>query len=200
QIRRRVGDQILHCLQIRAKCGDRLAPGFGVGRCVVLRPVAVGELRRNVTRIAAELENIPLADAHVFQKTPRRVRDLGWLLAAKLRRQVGNGLFEVQVSASAAEKIKDVLAQGLILAHWLTLPLTIAPDLLPFVRRRLPLSAALPPYLGAPLTSSLIFSPTERIDSLAFSSSAFTLSLCTVTLMVASSFVELLPNENQPKK
>src|SRR5581483_9406230 len=56
------------------------------------RPVTVWKTRRLVFRVAAELEDVPLGNPHVFQQHPGAVRKAFYFLAAQFRRETRDRL------------------------------------------------------------------------------------------------------------
>ena len=65
-------------------------------------------------RVAAELQDIPLGDAQVFQEPPGAVRHGRYRAAAEGGRDVGHCLVEVEVGAAAPEEVEEVFAEGLV--------------------------------------------------------------------------------------
>ncbi|MBO0912359.1 MAG: hypothetical protein J2P13_11255, partial [Acidobacteria bacterium] len=64
-----------------------------------------------IFRVAAEIENIPLRKAHVFEKHPGRVHEALGNLAAKAGREIFDDLIEGGVSVTAVEQFNEVLAK-----------------------------------------------------------------------------------------
>src|SRR5207244_1481965 len=86
-----IGDQFLHLLKILLKLLNAFFPGLFARRRFGSGPVVVGKLLVRVFGIAAEIENILLRNAHVFEQLPGRVRRARGLLAAQRDRKTGHG-------------------------------------------------------------------------------------------------------------
>jgi len=63
-------DQILQGFQIFAEIFDTFVPRCGVGWSFGWRPVTLRPGGRFVFRVAAEFQDVPLGDAHVFKQHP----------------------------------------------------------------------------------------------------------------------------------
>ena len=74
QVHCRIHHQALHCIEIVSKSRDGAVPGGITGRTFIVWPVPGGKVWRNVIRVAAELEYVPLANAEVLEQLPGRVR------------------------------------------------------------------------------------------------------------------------------
>jgi hypothetical protein len=59
---------------------------------------------------AAELQNVPLRDAHVFEKLPRGERGRRGPLAVKLRGKAFDSIVEVNVSAFRCKQVGYMVA------------------------------------------------------------------------------------------
>src|SRR5688572_11473247 len=114
QIGRWVGDQGAHGRQVRAERVYRPVPGGVVGRGVPTRPVAVRPGRRDVPRVAAELQDVPLGDAQMFQEPPGAVGHRRDRAPAEDGWNVGHGPVEGEVGAAAPEEVEEVFAEGLV--------------------------------------------------------------------------------------
>lgn len=68
-------------------------------------------------RVAAELQDVPLADPHVFQKPPGRMRHAGRLGPTDIRGQASDGLFEIEVRTATSQQVEHVFAQLLVVVH-----------------------------------------------------------------------------------
>src|SRR5579864_1228957 len=79
-----------------------------------LWPVLFGPFRRLVFGIPAELENVPLRDADVFEEHPCGMRYLFRGHAAQLGREGFNCVGELGVGFAATEQRDELLAQGLV--------------------------------------------------------------------------------------
>ncbi len=84
QVRRGIGHEVLHSAQVSAEGINAAIPRRRGWWSRSLGPIAVGKLRRDMFRVAAEFKDVPLSDAHVLQEAPRRVRDTCRPGAAKL--------------------------------------------------------------------------------------------------------------------
>ncbi len=104
QVGFRVGHKFTHRFQIPPESIQTITPSRITRGLRILWPVPGGPLRRNVFRVAAELEHVPLRDAKVFDDLPGTVLCALRSHPPKLWRQVGNGGFEIRVSAMAGEK------------------------------------------------------------------------------------------------
>jgi hypothetical protein len=58
--------------------------------------------------VAAKLQNVPLCDAHMLEKPPRRVRQRFRTGAAKVDGQIGNGCLEIDMSGAAVQQVYKV--------------------------------------------------------------------------------------------
>jgi len=109
EIGRRIGDQVAHRLEIGLERGDRLVPSGWRWRRIALGPIAARKLRRNMPRVAAELQNIPLRDPHVLDDPPRRMWHSSRPFATQLGRQLGHSRGEVDVRSALFEKFDEML-------------------------------------------------------------------------------------------
>src|SRR5690348_6924080 len=73
QVNRLIGDQFAHRVQIGVEIANALGPRAIVRRCSGFWPISGGPLRRYMLCIAAELQNVPLREAHVLKDLPWRV-------------------------------------------------------------------------------------------------------------------------------
>src|SRR5512135_1328541 len=96
---------------------DRPVPSTGIGRSIPRGPVARRELGRDVARVDAEPEDVPLGDPQVLQQPPGRVRQAGRLRAPEFGGQIGDRLVEVQVRMPPAEQVEQVRAKLVRVAH-----------------------------------------------------------------------------------
>lgn len=85
-------------------------------RIVCGRPVALGELRRHVFRIAREFEDVPERNAHVFEQLPRSVRRALWFRSLKLGRKIVERFLPGQVGVAAVEKLAELFADNFFAA------------------------------------------------------------------------------------
>ena len=65
-------------------------------------------------RTSAELEDVPLGDAEMFEKFPRRMRRAFGTFATQGDREVLDGVVEGQVSLSAAQQFDEMFAKGAV--------------------------------------------------------------------------------------
>ncbi len=72
----RVFDELLHFGQISLEGRDTRVPRCRIWRSITLWPVALRPLRRFMFRVPAEFKNVPLSDAKVLEKPPRRERQI----------------------------------------------------------------------------------------------------------------------------
>src|SRR5207245_4324783 len=86
-------------------CPRRPARRIGFG------PISLGPCGRNVLRVPAELEDIPLREAHVLQQLPRRMRCSGRLCTGFLTRQFSERGLKAGVCAFAFEEVQQMPAQ-----------------------------------------------------------------------------------------
>src|SRR5208282_2598383 len=106
--------QILHRLEVLPEFFHTCIPNGGGRRSFCLRPIPFGPFRRDVFRVAAEFQNVPLRDAQVFQQHPERVGQAGRLLSKQFVRNVGDYFFELGVGATSIEQVNHMLAQHLV--------------------------------------------------------------------------------------
>jgi hypothetical protein len=64
--------------------------------------------------IAAELEDVPLRDAHVLENLPRGVRQTCYALAAEFRWKIRDEILERNVRASTAKDVEQMIAEGFV--------------------------------------------------------------------------------------
>jgi hypothetical protein len=69
-------------------------------------PATVRKRRRDVLGVAAELDDVLLGQAQVFQEPPRRMRQAGRFGAAQLSGHVGDGCLEIEIGPAAARRYK----------------------------------------------------------------------------------------------
>lgn len=60
--------------------------------------------------IAAELQNVPLRNAHVLDELPRRVRKMIHFLIDKLNGKIIYDFIEADMRAASAEQVQQMLA------------------------------------------------------------------------------------------
>ena len=96
--------QFLHGFLIPPHLPDARVPDRCAGRSFGLGPISLRPLWRDVFRVAAELQDVPLCDTNVFQQLPRRVLRTFGSLAAELRWKIRKSAIEIGVSVPAAEQ------------------------------------------------------------------------------------------------
>src|SRR5215831_2587336 len=111
--------QAAYGLQVGQELANASVPGLVAGRRVCLGPVTVREFGRLVLRIHAEVENVPLGNAHMLEYLPRSVgRSLG-LPASELAGEVMQFAADVDVGFRLREQVDQVLANGVNVIHYL---------------------------------------------------------------------------------
>ena len=80
-------------------------------------PVVVGPAGLLVVRVQAEVEQVVLGEADVFEQFPERVRQPVGALAALGRRHVGHGFVERRVRLAPREHVGEGVAGGLGQRH-----------------------------------------------------------------------------------
>src|SRR6266478_2594338 len=65
-------------------------------------------------RIAAELKDVPLRKAQVFEQHPGSVREVRDLYSGQLYWPVADSVVETGVSPTVAKQVEQVLAQGFV--------------------------------------------------------------------------------------
>jgi len=105
-----IGDQRLHRLQITLKCKDALGPCSVAGRRS-FRPVLRGPVGGLVLGIAAELKDVPLRDAQVFEQHPGGVGKVRDFFTAEFHGKVLDHIFELRMSAFAFEQVDQMIAE-----------------------------------------------------------------------------------------
>lgn len=109
--------QILHLFQIVAKLLDALLPSPVARRRFRVWPVSLRPFWRDMLRIAAELEYVPLSDAHVLEQLPRRVRCSLNSLPAQLGWEVFDRILKVNVCSFRIQQIEKLLLEFLKVFH-----------------------------------------------------------------------------------
>src|SRR5262249_46144179 len=117
QVGRGVGDESTHCRQVRTKRINRLIPGAVIGRAIAARPITLGPGGRDVLRIAAKFQDVPLGDSHMLQETPRAVRHRSNRSTAEVAGDIRHRFVETDVGAATAEEVKEVLTESAIFVH-----------------------------------------------------------------------------------
>ena len=85
------------------KSFDAFAPGRGVRRRVAARPISFRPFRRDVLRVAAEFDDVPLRDSQMLEQSLRGMGLARRLFAAQVRRKIGSNLVKLDVCASALQ-------------------------------------------------------------------------------------------------
>src|SRR5271168_768278 len=114
QVRFRVGDEFAHGFAVAEEGADAFLPGCAVGRRGTLWPVAGGEVRRDVFGVAAELEDVVLSEAGVFEQLPGGIRDSHGTHAAKFCGEILQGIRPVGMGLAPADELPQLLAQGFL--------------------------------------------------------------------------------------
>lgn len=83
QVHRRVPQQALHFIQITLAPCHGAIPGCVARRVFIDGPVPAWKVWRNIVRVAAEFEDVPLTDPQVLKELPSGVRTPGELGTAK---------------------------------------------------------------------------------------------------------------------
>ena len=117
QISLRIADQFFHGFRIILESLDALVPRCGAWRRRGFGPVIIGPFGGDIFWVAAEVENVALRDAQVFEKHPGGMRQAFRDFATKLRREVGDYFVEGGVGMAALELGDEVFAQGLVVGH-----------------------------------------------------------------------------------
>jgi len=109
-----IADQFLHFFQVGAELVHAFRPGSGIGGRGGFRPVSLGPFWRDMFRIAAEFEDVPLGDAKVLEDHPGRMREVIWLLAAQVGWKIFDRVIKSGVSVSAGEESDEIFAERLV--------------------------------------------------------------------------------------
>src|SRR5882724_9291162 len=112
-----VGDQLMHGLQIGQNLLYAFVPGLLVGRSFALGPVLLRPFWRFMFSGAAELKDVPLGNADMFQQLPRCVRTAFRLAAAKFTGKVLQGLAQINMRFCLGKQIGNVLADWISFLH-----------------------------------------------------------------------------------
>jgi hypothetical protein len=70
-----------------------------------------------VPRISAELQNIPLRNAHVFQNLPGRMYHFRMDLPSEMDWNIGNRIVEGRMGLSPAQELNQMLSQRSFVIH-----------------------------------------------------------------------------------
>src|SRR5215467_5643331 len=103
-----------HFFQVTLERLQSLVPGGRVRRTWRFRPIALRKSGRDMFRIAAEFENVPLRNPRMFQKLPARVWQSRDESAAFGFGEALDGVDEVNVRAAALQKVDEMFAQGFV--------------------------------------------------------------------------------------
>ena len=101
-----VPNKLSHRLEVVPEIRQALIPGKVIRRRVTDRPIAVRKVRRDVVGIPAEFQNVPLADSHVLNKTPGRMRNVGRFCTTEFNGYSCHRLVEVEVGTTSIEQDK----------------------------------------------------------------------------------------------
>src|ERR1700720_3204088 len=105
----------MHGFQIGQNLLYAFVPGLRVGRSFALGPVLVWPFGRLMLGGAAELKDVPLGNANMFQQLPRCVRTAFRLGAAKSAGKVFEGLPEINMRFCLGKQTGSVLADRITL-------------------------------------------------------------------------------------
>jgi hypothetical protein len=111
QVYMRIGNQVLHGLQVGPERGKRLVPRIPIGWRIAGGPVTVGEFGRDVPGIDAEAEDVPLGDPHVLDQAPGSVRQSFRPGTSERNRQASDCFLEIQVRMTSAQELQHMLTQ-----------------------------------------------------------------------------------------
>jgi len=109
-----MGDEIFDGLQIFLEGRDACGPGLFRGRGFGCGPIFLGPFAGNIFWVAAELEEIPLGQAHVLQEHPCSVGEVSDFDAGELDRPIADGRVKIGVRLIAFQKGDELMAQGLV--------------------------------------------------------------------------------------
>src|ERR1039457_5078606 len=115
QIRRFVRYHRGQRAEIGAKGIHALLPGPRVRGSLSTRPISGGKLRGHMIGVAAELQDVPLGDAQVFEHFPGRMRGALRPPSSKRNRQILDHRFKVRVGSFALEKVEEMLSKRLLI-------------------------------------------------------------------------------------
>ncbi len=104
-------------LPVCPKLGDVRVPGFRVRWGGGLRPIVVRPDALGVVGVAAEVEDVELGEAQVFEELPGRKGQAFGLLPAPLGRNAVDGLVEADVGALPGEQLHQVIAEDRVGVH-----------------------------------------------------------------------------------
>lgn len=112
-----IADQLFQSGQIDLKRFDAFVPGRGARRGRGFGPVVVRPFGGDVFRVAAEVEDVALRDAQMFEEHPGGMRQALWDFALELRGEIGDDFVKGGVGVAAVEVSGEVFAEGLVLIH-----------------------------------------------------------------------------------
>ena len=102
----RISNQIFDLFQIIAELLYSFFPESFVAMIIGLWPIPFGPFRRNVFRVAAKLQNVPLRDAHVFEHLPGRVRQAFDLLSTQFSRKIFDEVIKTDMRVAGAQIVR----------------------------------------------------------------------------------------------
>lgn len=114
QIDTRIFHKVNHCLEVGAKRTNAPFPSSGIGWLGRWRPIPFGKGGRNVPRIPAEFEDIPLRNAEMFEKLPGGMGRAGDFHATQVFGKICEGAIKTDVSLFLRQQIDKVIAQRAI--------------------------------------------------------------------------------------
>src|ERR1039457_5863550 len=110
QIRRFVRYHRGQRAEIGAKGIHALLPGPRVRGSLSTRPISGGKFRGHMIGVAAELQDVPLGDAQVFEHLPGRMRSALGPLLSKRNRQILGCRFKIRMGSFTGEKVEEVVS------------------------------------------------------------------------------------------
>src|SRR5947209_2362129 len=114
QIRFRIAYELLHGFEILVERLNTLVPR----RCGrwrrLLWPIILRPAELFVFRIAAEIENVPLRDAQMFEEHPCRMRQSLRDRATQFSRKITDDLVESRMRVAAIEQFEKMFAERLV--------------------------------------------------------------------------------------
>ena len=102
--------QVVYRLEVFSKRLNAVVPCGCVGRRLCFRPVALRPRWRYVLAITAELENVPLCDAHMLEQHPCRVRKSVYLLASQIGRKINDRIVKSSMRFAAFDQDEQMFS------------------------------------------------------------------------------------------
>ena len=116
----RIFDQLLHRPKIVVKGVNALVPGGRARRRRAFRPVVIRQRERLVFRVDAELQDVPLRQAHVLDQHPRGMWQAVRDFAAKFGGEFRDDFVESGMGMATIQKLDQIIAKGLVAVHVLS--------------------------------------------------------------------------------